>query len=42
VLLLARGLRQLGVSWPRPAELLPAYVVGTFGAFWLVQRLAVM
>jgi hydrogenase/urease accessory protein HupE len=40
VLLVARGLRQLWVMWPRPAELLPAYVVGSLGAFWLVQRLA--
>ena len=39
VLLLARGLQWLRVTWPRPAELLPAYVVGSFGAFWLVQRL---
>lgn len=42
VLLLVRSLRQLRVTWPRPAELLPAYLVGSFGAFWLVQRLAVM
>jgi hypothetical protein len=27
---------------PRAAELLPVYVVGTFGAFWLVQHLMVM
>jgi hydrogenase/urease accessory protein HupE len=42
VLLLAQSLRLLRVSWPRPAQLLPAYVVGTFGAFWLVQRLTAM
>jgi hydrogenase/urease accessory protein HupE len=42
VLLLAGSLRPLKVRWPRPAELLPAYVVGTFGAFWLVQRLTAM
>lgn len=42
VLSLARGLRQLGVMWPRPVELLPAYVVGSLGAFWFVQRLALM
>lgn len=40
VLLLARMLRQ--VYWPSPATLLPGYVVGTLGAFWLLQRLAVM
>jgi len=42
VLFLTHGLRQLRVKWSQPAELLPAYVVGSFGAFWLVQRLAVM
>ena len=42
VLLLVRGLSLLKVSWPRRAELLPAYVVGSLAAFWLVQRLAVM
>lgn len=42
VLLLVRGFQQFGMRLPRAAELLPAYVVGTFGAFWLVQRLTVM
>lgn len=42
VLLLAGSLRQLGVSWPRPAQVLPAYAVGSLGAFWLIQRLTVM
>jgi hydrogenase/urease accessory protein HupE len=42
VLLLVRGLNLLRVSWPRRAELLPAYVVGSLAAFWLVQRLTVM
>jgi hypothetical protein len=42
VLLAAFVIRRLGVSWPRPAALLPAYVVGTFGAFWLLQRLAIL
>jgi len=42
VLLLVHGLRRLRVTWPRPVELLPAYVVGSFGAFWLMQRLAVI
>jgi hydrogenase/urease accessory protein HupE len=42
VLLAAFAVRRLGVSWPRPAALFPAYVVGTFGAFWLLQRLATM
>jgi hydrogenase/urease accessory protein HupE len=42
VLALVVPLRQLGVRWPRPAELLPAYAVGSLGAFWLIQRLTVM
>jgi len=42
VLLLERGVRALGVSWPRPVEILPAYVVGSLGAFWVIQRVAVM
>jgi hydrogenase/urease accessory protein HupE len=42
VLLLVRGFQQFGMRLPRAAELLPAYIVGTFGAFWLVQRLTVM
>jgi len=40
VLLLAGGLRRLGIVWPKRAELAPAYLVGTLGAFWLLQRLA--
>lgn len=42
VLLLASGLHALRNNWPRPVELLPAYVVGSLGAFWLIQRLVVM
>ncbi len=38
VLLLARAVRQLGIRWPRAVEVLPAYVVGSLGAFWLIQR----
>ena len=42
VLLLVRCFNLLRVSWPERAELVPAYVVGSFAAFWLVQRLTVM
>jgi hypothetical protein len=42
VLLLVRGFQHFEIRLPRTAELLPAYVVGTFGAFWLVQRLTIM
>jgi hydrogenase/urease accessory protein HupE len=40
VLLLASVMRRLGIVWPKQAELVPAYLVGTLGAFWLLQRLA--
>jgi hypothetical protein len=42
VLLLWRALRGLSIQWPAPARLLPAYVVGSLGAFWAVQRLGAM
>jgi hypothetical protein len=42
VLLLARAFKVLQVHWPRAVELLPAYVVGSLGAFWTIQRVALM
>ena len=42
ILLLVRAFKVLQVRWPRPVELLPAYVVGSLGAFWTIQRLVVM
>jgi hydrogenase/urease accessory protein HupE len=42
VLLAAAGLRALPLRWPKAAELLPAYVVGSLGAFWTVQRLVTL
>jgi hypothetical protein len=42
ILLLMRGAHTLVTRWPRPVELLPAYVVGTFGAFWMIQRIVAM
>ena len=35
-------MRALVLNWPRPVELVPAYAVGSLGAFWLIQRLIVM
>jgi len=32
----------LEIRWPRWAQALPGYTVGTLGAFWTVQRLALM
>jgi hydrogenase/urease accessory protein HupE len=42
VLLLERSFRNLEIQWPRWAEALPAYVVGTLGAFWTIQRLLLL
>lgn len=42
VLLVAAALRALPVRWPKAADLLPAYVVGSLGAFWTVQRLVTL
>jgi len=40
VLLLIRASRAFLKSLPPRAELMPAYVIGSLGAFWLIQRLA--
>jgi HupE / UreJ protein len=37
-LALAWALRQLQVRWPRWAEPLPAYAIGTVAAFWFIER----
>ena len=42
ILLLARAFKVLQVHWPRPVALLPAYAVGSLGAFWTIQRLVLM
>ena len=42
ILLLHRAFTVLQVHWPRWAELMPAYVVGSLGAFWTIQRLLLM
>ncbi len=38
VLLLERSFRTLEIRWPRWAEALPGYAVGSLGAFWTIQR----
>ena len=38
ILLLERSFRTLEIKWPRPIQALPAYVVGSLGAFWTIQR----
>jgi hydrogenase/urease accessory protein HupE len=42
VLALERSFRILEVRWPRGVEALPGYAVGSLGAFWTVQRLALL
>jgi HupE / UreJ protein len=41
-LLLERAFRVLEVRWPRWAEAVPAYTVGSLGAYWTIQRVAVL
>ena len=42
ILLLERSFRQLEILWPRWAEMLPGYTVGSLGAFWTIQRTAIL
>jgi len=42
VLLLERSFRILAVRWPRWVEALPGYAVGSLGAFWTIQRVAIL
>ena len=42
VLLLERAFRILEVRWPRWAAALPGYTVGSLGAFWTLQRVALL
>ena len=42
VLALERSFRQLEISWPTWAARLPGYLIGFAGAFWTIQRTAIM
>jgi hypothetical protein len=42
VLALERAFRILEIRWPRWVEALPGYAVGTLGAFWTIQRTAIL
>ena len=42
VVLLERSFRQLEIRWPRWVEALPGYAVGSLGAFWTIQRTAIL
>ena len=39
---LIRSFKTLQVRWPRWAEILPGYAVGTLGAYWTIQRIAIL
>lgn len=42
VILLERSFRTLEIVWPRWTEAIPAYLVGSLGAYWTIQRAAVL
>ena len=42
VLAMERSFRVLDVRWPRWVQALPGYTVGTLGAFWTLQRVALL
>jgi hydrogenase/urease accessory protein HupE len=42
MLLLARCFDLLKLNWPQPARMVPAYVVGSVGAFWTIDRIVAM
>ena len=42
VLALDRAFRVLEVHWPRWVQVLPGYTVGSLGAFWTIQRVALL
>ena len=42
VLLLERSFRQLEIHWPLWVAHVPGYLVGSLGAFWTIERVAVM
>jgi hypothetical protein len=42
IVLLERSFRVLVIRWPRWVQALPAYSIGGLGAFWTIQRVAIM
>ena len=42
ILLLERAFRLLQIHWPLLIARLPGYVVGSLGAFWTIQRVAIL
>src|ERR1700756_5512117 len=42
ILMVERSFRQLEICWPIWIAHAPGYLVGSFGAFWTIQRAAMM
>lgn len=42
ILLLERSFQQLQIRWPRWVEAMPGYAVGSLGAFWMIERTAIL
>jgi hypothetical protein len=42
ILLLERAFAILEIHWPRAVAALPGYAVGSLGAFWTIQRVAIL
>jgi hypothetical protein len=42
ILLLVRAFKIIDMRWPRWVKWAPAYVVGSLGAFWTIQRVVMM
>jgi hypothetical protein len=42
ILAMERSFRVLEILWPRWVQALPGYTVGTLGAFWTLQRVALL
>ena len=42
VILLERSFREFEILWPRWVEIMPGYLVGSLGAYWTIQRTAMM
>ena len=42
ILLMARAFRAVPIHWPRVFEFVPAYTVGAMGAFWTIERTALL
>jgi hypothetical protein len=40
VLVLVAGAKRVRIAWPRWAELVPPYAIGSVAIFWVVQRIA--